>query len=84
MLAMCSQIIMCYNILVVTKKRRKANQIEMEENTAYGPIGSTGAHPTATAKAKAQDPVYEQLDFSSKKFRMTHNTLYGELGLKNK
>ena len=62
------------------KKRRKANQIEMEENTAYGPIGSAGAHPTTTAKTEAQDPVYEQLDFS---FRMTHNTSYGELGLKN-
>ena len=27
---------------------KRSEEIEMEENTAYGPIGSAGAHPTTT------------------------------------
>ena len=35
---------------------KRSEEIEMEENTAYGPIGSAGAHPTTT-----QAPVYEEV-----------------------
>ena len=48
----------------------------MEENTAYGPIGSAGAHPTTT-----QAPVYEEVASKPQDmFSITHNTAYGQVG----
>ena len=54
----------------------KSNEeIEMEENTAYGPIGSAGAHPTTQA------PVYEEVTSKPQDmFSITHNTAYAQVG----
>ena len=55
---------------------KRNGEIEMEENTAYGPIGSAGAHPT-----KTQAPVYEEVASKPQDmFSITHNTAYGQVG----
>ena len=55
---------------------KRNGEIEMEENTAYGPIGSAGAHPTTT-----QAPVYEEVASKPQDmFSITHNTAYGQVG----
>ena len=55
---------------------KRNEEIEMEENTAYGPIGSAGAHPTTT-----QAPVYEEVASKPQDmFSMTHNTACGQVG----
>ena len=55
---------------------KRSEEIEMEENTAYGPIGSAGAHPTTT-----QAPVYEEVASKPQDmFSITHNTVYGQVG----
>ena len=55
---------------------KRSEEIEMEENTAYGPIGSAGAHPTTT-----QAPVYEGVASKPQDmFSITHNTAYGQVG----
>ena len=55
---------------------KRSEEIEMEENTAYGPIGSAGAHPTTT-----QAPVYEEVASKPQDmFSITHNTAYGQVG----
>ena len=55
---------------------KRNEEIVLRENTAYGPIGSAGAHPTTT-----QAPVYEEVASKPQDmFSMTHNTAYGQVG----
>ena len=61
-------------VFLAGKSVKQVKSIEVKENTAYGPIGSVGAHPQA--------PVYEEVTNKPQDmFSITHNTAYGQTGI---